>query len=115
MPVRPKTPRRPWMSDPDDQSARRHGRNTKFYNSKAWKRARKAYLSAHPFCECERCASAMVPLPAQMVDHIKPINTYDPYDTQGGLYGEPLDEDNFQAMNNRCHARKSGSEAHQNR
>ena len=103
MPIKPKTKRRPWEPEKSRTPfARRNNGNSSFYNSSVWKRARKAYLFEHPFCECNECKRLPVPLTAEVVDHITPIN-------QGG---EPLAPDNFQSMNGRCHNKKSGKEAH---
>ena len=44
-----------------------------------------------------------MPLPSEVVDHITPIN-------QGGA---TLDWNNLQAMNSKCHNKKSGREARQ--
>lgn len=104
MPIKPKKKRRPW--EPTSATRQAHARRVKpnydFYNSRKWRTVRALYLSTHPFCECEDCKRLPVPLPADVVDHITPIN-------QGG---DPLDENNFQAMNARCHNKKSGKEAH---
>lgn len=49
---------------------------------------------------------------ANVLDHIKPINRKDPFDTKDGVYGEPLSVDNVQPLCDRCHNKKSGREAH---
>lgn len=49
---------------------------------------------------------------ARVVDHIIPINPDDPYDTQDGKFGEPLDEDNCRSLCDECHNRKSGRDGH---
>lgn len=55
-------------------------------------------LEQQPMCEeCERRGRLT---PAQMVDHIVPIN-------KGGT---PLDMDNLQSLCNACHARKSAQD-----
>jgi len=112
MPTKPKSIRRPWQPQRKAQERRLHN-NTKFYTLKPWRTLRASYLSTHPFCECDDCQKREVPLPSQMVDHDKRINPHDPYDTQNGKWGEPLDEDNLRAMNHSCHNKKSGREAHQ--
>jgi len=112
MPLKLPTKRRPWQPERKAQERRLHS-NNRFYSSSIWRKARAAYLSDHPFCECDECKQRIVPLPSQMVDHDKRINPVDPYDTQEGKWGEPLDEENFKAMNHKCHNKKSGREAHQ--
>lgn len=55
-------------------------------------------LEQQPMCEeCERRGRLT---PAQMVDHIVPIN-------KGGA---PLDMENLQSLCNACHARKSAQD-----
>lgn len=55
-------------------------------------------LEQQPMCEeCERRGRLT---PAQMVDHLVPIN-------KGGA---PLDMDNLQSLCNACHARKSAQD-----
>ncbi|MBN2744504.1 MAG: HNH endonuclease [Marinilabiliaceae bacterium] len=103
MPTRPERKPRPWEPQPNTEAhARRVNPNAAFYNSPAWRRLRVAYLRIHPLCECEVCAKADVPMPAEMVDHITPIN-------QGG---DPLDWSNLQAMSNKHHNQKSARESH---
>jgi len=75
----------------------------KFYNSRAWRRLRKVVLSNEPFCR-------MCGYPAVHIDHIESINRNDVYDTQNGLYGEPLDIDNLQPLCLRCHNKKTSME-----
>jgi 5-methylcytosine-specific restriction endonuclease McrA len=103
--------KRPWMADSKPHQGRIAGRNP-FYNTQAWIRTSKAYRMAHPFCECRQCKEKGRLLPSHDCDHINPINPYDPFDTQGGAYGEPLDWRNLQALNKTCHNRKSAKERH---
>lgn len=102
MPYKPHAKKRPWEPKKDNRPhARRLKPNSEFYNSRQWRKVRALYLQSHPFCECDECKSG-IPLPADTVDHIIPIN-------KGG---DPWAETNFQAMNHRCHNKKSGREAH---
>jgi len=57
---------------------------------------RNAFIKENP--ECNECGRI-----AQMVDHIQPVRL-------GGSFD---DIDNLQSLCNRCHAAKSGREAHQ--
>lgn len=104
MPHKPQKKRRPWEPTPAARQAhaRRINPNYDFYNSRQWRTVRAQYLATHPFCECNECNLLPVPLPADVVDHITPIN-------QGG---DLLNFKNLQSMNNRCHNKKSGKEAH---
>ena len=71
------------------------------YDSR-WRKARKMYLAQHPLCMCKECATLPVPLPANVVDHIVPHK---------GDYDLFWDEDNWQAMNKKCHDKKTAKEA----
>jgi 5-methylcytosine-specific restriction protein A len=95
------------------QSGRIAERN-KFYDSTAWRKTSRAFRSAFPLCQCERCSRSSAPFSADHVDHIKPINPEDAFDTKNGLFGEPLHWENLQSMNLKCHARKSAKERHAN-
>jgi 5-methylcytosine-specific restriction enzyme A len=76
-------------------------RDTRFYNSAVWRNCRNAYFAAHPVCVmCHRAG--------QVVDHIRPVNPVDAYDTQGGAFGEPLHYTNLQTLCHKCHNSKSG-------
>ena len=66
-----------------------------FYNSMAWRMARKRHLNNSPFCvECLKVGKATK---ATMVDHIIPIK-------QGG---DTFSPDNLQSLCWSCHGRKS--------
>jgi 5-methylcytosine-specific restriction protein A len=76
-------------------------RDPKFYQSMAWRNCRNAYIRQHPVCVvCHRAG--------QVVDHIKPVNPVDAWNTEGGRYGEPLHYANLQTMCHKCHNSKSG-------
>lgn len=108
--------RRPWELKPREYNRLpgqgRKSTNQWFYQSKPWKIIRKIKLQMDPFCQCERCKIMGRTQEANTVDHIIPINPVDPFDTQGGKYGEPLELENLMSMTTRCHNRKSGKEAH---
>lgn len=74
--------------------------NTSFYHSTPWRKLTKAFLKSHPLCQCDECKLRIVPLPAEHSDHIVPIKDG----------GDPLAWDNLQALNRRCHNRKSAKE-----
>lgn len=74
--------------------------NSKFYQSKQWRKVRKLYVMENPLCE--HCLERDLVTPVQEVDHIKPLR----------LGGEKFDFDNLQSLCKSCHARKSGKEAH---
>lgn len=67
----------------------------KLLNTAAWKRASRAYRTAHPMCECG-CGRF-----SEVVDHIKPHR------------GDPAlfwDQGNWQALAEVCHNRKTATE-----
>ena len=70
------------------------------YNYK-WTKARKAFLAQHPICECPACKVSGHPLPANVVDYIIP------HRGDRDLF---WDESNWQAMNKRCHDKKTARE-----
>ncbi|QYR24304.1 HNH endonuclease [Paenibacillus sp. sptzw28] len=70
------------------------------YNSR-WQKYSRAYLKRNPLCACDECARLPVPMPAEVVDHIKPHRG----DTN--LFWDPS---NHQPMAKRCHNRKTARE-----
>ena len=94
MPTIKKCVRRPWQPKRTAFEGYRY-HNTEFYQSTAWRKLRAIKLNEEPMCE--ECARLGRLTPAQMVDHIVPIN-------KGGA---GLDMDNLQSLCNTCHARKS--------
>ena len=97
MPTIKRICRRPWQPKHDPQAGRRHA-NTEFYQSTAWRKLRAIKLHWQPLCE--ECLEHDWHTPAQMVDHIVPIN-------RGGA---ALDLQNLQSLCNSCHNRKSARE-----
>ncbi len=97
MPTITKHKPRPWLAERKPYEGYRH-HNTKFYQSTAWRRLRTVKLEQQPMCEeCERQGKIT---PAQLVDHILPIN-------KGGA---SLDIENLQSLCNTCHNRKSAKD-----
>lgn len=67
-----------------------------------WQKVSKAFLRAHPLCQCPECREGELRLlPAQVVDHIIPHR---------GDMTVFWDRKNWQAMNKRCHDRKTARE-----
>lgn len=97
MPKLKRTTDRPWQPKRKPFEGYRH-HNTEFYQSTAWRKLRVVKLEREPMCE--ECARLGKLTPAQMVDHIVPIN-------KGGV---GLDLDNLQSLCNACHASKSAKD-----
>lgn len=73
-----------------------HGSDPR-YNSKTWRRYRRAYLNTHPLCvQCQRAA--------EVVDHILPVRLNDGLDF--------FDASNHQPLCHPCHNAKRGRESH---
>ena len=94
MPTIKKRTKRPWIPEKKPHEGYGH-HNTKFYQSTAWRKLREEKLRKNPICE--QCIRIGLIIPAQVVDHIVPIN-------KGGA---ALDIDNLQSLCNPCHNRKS--------
>ena len=86
--------KRPWVVERKPFERAVHS-NSKFYNSRTWRKLRRAFLDANPLCVV--CESNGEVTSATVADHIVPIN-------KGG---ESLDEKNLQSMCARCHNAKS--------
>lgn len=74
--------------------------NSKFYQSKRWRKVRKLYVMQNPICV--HCEERGLVTAVQEVDHIKPLR----------FGGAKFDFDNLQSLCKSCHGRKSGKEAH---
>jgi len=93
------TIRRPWQAERIAQAGRANP-NTAIYNGTVWRKLSVRYKMANPVCvECIRVG---VVSPAEVTDHIVPIN-------QGG---DVYAWDNLQSLCHRCHNSKSGKEGH---
>ena len=102
-------PKRPW-DIPKNYNTPGQGRKlvTKFYHSKAWKKMRHAFIAGksthlpgldeHINRFCWICALDGIINKAHTVDHIKPINRQNPFDTQNGKYGDPLSWTNLGSL-----------------
>lgn len=107
----PKGKRRPWEPKRKKyNNMQGQGRRvvTNFYHTSAWRTLRNSFVKVNPFCI--KCEPLLVP--THTVDHIKPINPLNPFDTQNGIYGEPLLWENLQPLCKHCNAVKTGKERH---
>ncbi len=94
MPSIKKHTKRPWLPERKPFAGFQH-HNTDFYQSRKWRTLRALKLQKDPLCE--ECMRKGMLVPAQMVDHIVPIN-------KGGA---PLALNNLQSLCNHCHAVKT--------
>lgn len=94
MPSIKKHTKRPWLPERKPFAGFQH-HNTDFYQSRKWRTLRALKLQKDPLCE--ECMRKGMLVPAQMVDHIVPIN-------KGGAQ---LDLNNLQSLCNHCHAVKT--------
>jgi 5-methylcytosine-specific restriction enzyme A len=104
----PRNRRMSYQHVPKPHEGRKH--TNPFYQSKEWRKIRNQYIKDHPLCE--ECLREDRTTPGKEVDHIKPVNQSNAYDTNGGYYGEPLDYNNLQTLCTMHHAKKSGRERH---
>lgn len=99
MPHIPKQKKRPWQSQHKANTVEwgRKGHDP-FYDSTAWRKARKVCLDAQPICKY--CKSSNNISAASVCDHIIPIH----------LGGDRLSTTNHQGMCASCHNTKSSIE-----
>jgi 5-methylcytosine-specific restriction endonuclease McrA len=92
-----------------------------FYKSSQWRKLRHAFIngfsthlvgsSRHINRLCIRCwVDEGRVVAAHTIDHIKPINQENAYQTMNGKYGEPLDWENLQPLCEHHNAIKTGKE-----
>lgn len=94
-------PSRPNVHRPNVHQAKASGRrgtaHQRGYTS-AWQRASRAFLAAHPLCECDDCRKNGLVRAAEVVDH------FIPHRGDMTLF---WDESNWRAMTKRCHDKKT--------
>lgn len=101
MPTAPAPRKRPWIStSPQQQKHQGRQERTTEYDTTRWRKARKSFLSANPLCV--ECAKEGKVTAANTVDHIKRVN-------DGGSF---WNEDNWQGLCYKHHAKKSAQERH---
>jgi 5-methylcytosine-specific restriction endonuclease McrA len=121
MPYKPKSVNRPWIKQVDYNSMQGQGRHTinPFYKSRQWKRLRYSFIHGisthliegnHANAICIECWKEGIVTKTHTIDHIKPINQSNAYNTMNGLYGEPLEWDNLQPLCEHHNAIKTGKE-----
>lgn len=104
MAKKPELKKRPWIEDRKPFARRRD--NSKFYNSRKWRKISKLKRELNPFCECDECKSIGRIRPAEVADHIRGLQ----FLLDRGL--DPYDLRELQSMSRECHNKKSGRDAH---
>ena len=108
MPNLPTAKKKPWQEERVVQGRRLHD-NSKFYNARKWRKVSKAYKSANPLCECNECKVSGLVKEGHVADHIRGLQ----FLLDAGL--DPYSFNELQTMNNSCHNKKSGKDAHKNK
>ena len=108
MPNLPTAKKKPWQEERVVQGRRLHD-NSKFYNARKWRKVSKAYKSANPLCECNECKVSGLVKEGHVADHIRGLQ----FLLDAGL--DPYSSNELQTMNNSCHNKKSGRDAHKNK
>lgn len=90
--------KRPWLKSV--KQGARHNPDP-FYQGTDWRKARAAFLDKNPYCA--HCLTDGKKVFARVVDHITRIK-------EGG---DRLNPDNFQALCDPCHAKKSANESNE--
>ena len=102
MPNKPNRKLRPWQRKRVVQQ--RSVDMSWYYNDRRWRAFSKAYKEQHPFCvKCEAIGKATE---TAYTDHIKRLRD------GGALDLNDLKYEDFQPLCVKCHASKSGKEAH---
>jgi len=98
--------KRPWEIK-RDYNIPGQGRDvvTDFYQSKTWQKLRNMFIASvsthlpglgrHHNKFCWICALSGILRLTHTIDHIKPINRDNPFDTRNGQFGEPLTWENL--------------------
>lgn len=100
MPIKPTNIKRQWV--PERTPFGRRKDNSSFYNSWAWRKKRKAFMSKEENQLCIKCKEEGKTTAATFCDHIQRI--------EDG--GDKFNEDNLQPLCTYHHNSKSGKEAH---
>jgi 5-methylcytosine-specific restriction endonuclease McrA len=104
MPILPSKRPQPWRPAAKPFEGHKY---TTFYSNAPWRRLRDQFIRQHPLCK--HCEANGIITASHDIDHIKPINPDDPYNTDGGKYGEALNPDNLQALCKKCHIKKTAA------
>lgn len=100
MPTLKKTIQRPWQPERKAQSGRIE--TSSFYNTRRWRNSSKRFKRENPLCA--HCLAKGLYVQGTVTDHIQRV--------RGSNDIDPFDESNWQNLCKKCHASKSGKEAH---
>lgn len=101
MPNRPKKKKRPWV--PERKPFESIKKFSKKYNDHRWRELSKRFKEKNPYCV--KCKEKGLIVASEVTDHIQRLR-------EDGCEYDMYDETNLQALCKRCHAQKSGKEAH---
>ena len=92
--------KKPWM--PKRQKVNKSWAHDQRYHTTRWRKLRASFLKSNPLCV--QCKEAGKTIPAQVVDHIRPLSQ----DSSDNNFWNPL---NHQALCKRCNNRKAKTDA----
>lgn len=107
MPSKPDNIKRPWVQERVAFGRRKD--NSKFYNSRKWRKVSKLKRELNPLCECDECVRLGRVRQADVADHTRGLQ----FLLDNGL--DPYDLKELKSMNHSCHNKKSGRDSHSNR
>lgn len=101
---KPERKKRPWVAE--RVAFGRRNDNSKFYNSRKWRKISKLKRELNPLCECEECVRLERVRSADVADHTRGLQ----FLLDNGL--DPYDLKELKSMNHACHNKKSGRDSH---
>ena len=104
MPKKPETKKPHWVAE--RVAFGRRVDNSKFYNSRKWRKISKLKREQDPLCQCDECVQLQRVRAADVADHTRGLqflldNGFDPYDLK-----------ELKSMSHTCHNKKSGRDSH---
>lgn len=101
---KPERKKRHWVAE--RVAFGRRNDNSKFYNSRKWRKISKLKRELNPLCECEECVRLERVRSADVADHTRGLQ----FLLDNGL--DPYDLKELKSMNHQCHNKKSGRDSH---
>ena len=90
------------------QKPKGYSQSSKFYNTMQWQRIRNTFRIHNPLCKM--CSDKGIDKAGELVDHIKPVNQSNVWNTEHGKYGNPTDVRNLQTLCRACHTIKTAED-----